>query len=208
MKLFRRDLLGRLRYKFLHGPAGFGRPIAREVLDEEYRSGAWDHFHETPELPRQSVIVGYVSQLFKHPAILDVGCGSGRLAELFQPHSFRRYLGLDLSPEGIRLARQLPLTRCEFQEANFETWRPAESFDVIIFSESIGYARDPAELVASYLPALASGGIVAISHFRSAHWPALWERAARHLTAFESVVIANAKGQTWDIKLLRPAARP
>jgi SAM-dependent methyltransferase len=200
------NLLQKIRRKFLLEPAGFGRPLPPEVLDQEYRSGAWAHFHQLPELPRQSVVVGYVSQLYPAPAILDIGCGSGRLAQLFQPHPCRRYLGVDISAEGIRLARALGLARTEFQEGNFESWRPAESFDVIMFIECIGYARDPGALVADFIPRLAPGGMFVISHFRFGHWAAHWQRVQRHLQPFVETTVANAQGQTWDIKLLRPRA--
>jgi SAM-dependent methyltransferase len=204
MRIFRRDLLARLRHKFLLAPAGYGRPVDRAAVDGEYRSGAWAHFHQLPELPRQSVITGYIAALHPHPAILDIGCGSGRLAQLFQPQPFRRYLGVDLSGEGIRLARALGLARCEFVEGNFETWRPAEKFDVIIFSECIGYAHDPGALVAAFLPWLEPGGTVVISHFRYGHWQAHWRRVEQHLAAFAETTVANNRGQTWDIRLLRP----
>jgi SAM-dependent methyltransferase len=204
VNLFRSGFLARLRRKFIDEPAGYGRPVDPATADGEYRSGAWAHFHQLPELPRQSVIVGYVAQLHARPAILDVGCGSGRLAQLFQPYPFRRYLGVDLSPEGLRLARALGLRGCEFAEGNFETWRPTEKFDIIIFSECIGYARDPGALVAAFTPWLAAGGTIVISHFRFGHWAAHWQRVEQHLAAFEATTVANARGQTWDIKLLRP----
>jgi SAM-dependent methyltransferase len=204
MNIFRKDLLTRLRHKFLLAPAGYGRPVDQAVVDGEYRSGAWAHFHQLPELPRQSVIVGYVTALNPNPAILDLGCGSGRLAQLFQPHAFRRYLGVDLSAEGVRMARELQLGRCEFIEGNFETWRPVEKFDVIIFSECIGYAFDPGALVAAFIPWLEPDGTVVISHFRYGHWQANWRRVERHLKFFAATTVANDRGQTWDLKLLRP----
>ncbi len=206
MNFFRQDLLARLRHKFLLAPAGYGRPLDQTVVDGEYRSGAWAHFGQLPELPRQSIIVGYVTQLYQNPAILDLGCGSGRLAQLFQPHPFRRYLGVDLSVEGIRLARELKLTRCEFTEGNFETWSPPEKFDVIMFSECIGYAHDPGALVARFLPSLAPGGMIVISHFRFGYWPAHWRRVEAQIKTFAATTIANERGQIWDIKLLRPTS--
>jgi len=206
MNPFRRDFLQKLRRRLLLEPAGYGRPVPPAAVDQEYRSGAWAHFHQLPELPRQSVIVGYVAQLHANPAILDLGCGSGRLAQLFQPHPFRRYLGVDLSAEGIRLARGLNLRGCEFAEGDFETWAPAEQFDVVIFSECIGYAHDPGALVARFLPFLAPQGTIVISHFRFGHWTAHWRRVHQHVQEFEATTVANARGQTWDIRLLRPPA--
>jgi SAM-dependent methyltransferase len=204
MSFPRTRLLEKLRRKFLFAPAGYGRPIPKDVLDREYTSGAWGHFRELPELARQSVIVGAVTALFPRPDILDVGCGSGRLAQLFAPHPFGRYLGLDLSTEGLRLARELDLPRCEFVEGDFETWRPARAFDVIMFTECIGYARDPGALTAAFCPYLKPGGVVVISHFRFGHWRAHWRRVGRTLETFESTTVTNLRGQTWDVKLLRP----
>lgn len=202
----RPSLLQRLRRRFLLKPAGYGHPVDQATVDGEYRHGAWAHFHALPELPRQSVLVGYVTQLQDNPAILDLGCGSGRLAQLLQSHPFRRYLGVDFSPEGLRVARGLHLKGCEFAEGNFETWTPAEKFNVIIFSECIGYAHDPGAMVARFLPWLEAGGTVVISYFRSGHWPALWRRVESHLQIFAATTVANDRGQTWDIKLLRPPA--
>jgi trans-aconitate methyltransferase len=198
------SLLQKLRRKFLLEPAGFGRPVDRAAVDGEYRTGAWAHFHQLPELPRQSVIVGYVTQLHPNPAILDLGCGSGRLAQLFHPHPFRRYVGVDLSAEGLKIARGLALSRCEFAEGDFETWTPDAKFDVIMFSECIGYARDPGALVARFIPWLEPGGTLVISHFRYGHWQAHWRRVEQHARPFEAVTVANERGQTWDIRLLRP----
>jgi SAM-dependent methyltransferase len=204
MSLLPNTLIGRLRRKFLLAPAGFGRPIPRDVLDREYTSGSWSHFRELPELARQSVIVGAVTALYPAPSILDLGCGSGRLAQLFSPHPFRRYLGVDVSSAGLTLARDLRLERCEFVEGDFETWRPTETFDVIMFSECIGYARDPGAVTAAFAAHLAPGGIVVISHFRFGHWRAHWGRVERNLDVFERTTVTNLRSQTWDIGLLRP----
>jgi trans-aconitate methyltransferase len=206
-KIFRRDLLTRLKYKYFEAPAGYGRPIPREAADAEYASGAWRHFHELPELARQAVIVVTVSQLHQNPAVLDVGCGSGKLAQLFQPYPCRRYLGVDFSTEGIRLARTLGLKGCEFVEGDFTTWRPKEMFDVIIFSECLGYAPDPGALTVAFLPFLMPVGQMIVSHFRFGHWQAFWRRLARHLRTLESTTLTNARGQTWDVKVLQPAGR-
>lgn len=204
MPLSYSSFLARLRRKFILAPAGYGRPIPKDVLDHEYTSGSWAHFRELPELARQSVVVGAVTSLFPNPAILDLGCGSGRLAQLFSPHPFRRYLGVDISTAGLILARELALARCEFVEGNFETWRPAEKFDVIMFSECIGYATDPGAVTAAFAGHLAPGGIVVISHFRFGHWQAHWRRVERSLDVFDSTTVTNIRGQTWDVKLLRP----
>ncbi|MEN9662533.1 MAG: hypothetical protein RL324_1482 [Verrucomicrobiota bacterium] len=197
------DLFTRLRRKFLLEPAGYGRPLPKEILDGEYRGGAWSHFHAPAELPRQLLVAGLAGKLHPQPRVLDVGCGSGLMAKLLQPHQPRRYLGIDLSDEGLTLARALALPGAEFRAENFETWRPAETFDIIILSECVGYARDPGALVQALLPALAPGGHLIISYYRSGHWKALWRRIEAGATVQTTTTLANPEGQTWDIKVLQ-----
>jgi hypothetical protein len=49
---------------------------------------------------------------------------------------------------------------------------------------------------------------VIVSHYRSGHWPALWRRIERTARVFASTTVTNERGQTWDIKLLRPVESP
>jgi trans-aconitate methyltransferase len=148
----------RLAQKFIRDPAGLGRPIAKEALDNEYRSGHWDHFFAFDELPRNLVIAGTVHHFYPRPAVLDLGCGSGRLATVFQSYPTARYLGADLSTEGVARSRALQLPGTEFIEANYETWRPDGRFEAIIFNECIGYAVDPGATLAAFAPHLTPDG--------------------------------------------------
>lgn len=40
------------------------------------------------------------------PEILEIGCGTGQLAEYLRDENFRRYTGFDFSPKAISLARE------------------------------------------------------------------------------------------------------
>jgi SAM-dependent methyltransferase len=200
------NLISRLRRKFILDPAGYGRPLSREVLDGEYRGGAWAHFDSLAERPRQLLVAGLAGTLHPRPRVLDIGCGSGLMAQLLQPYQPARYLGIDLSEEGLARARALGLPGAEFLAASFETWRPAETFDVVILSECVGYARDPGALVGGLLPALAGGGHAIVSYYRSGHWEALWRRIEAAATVLSTTTLSNPQGQTWDIKLLQPRA--
>jgi SAM-dependent methyltransferase len=196
--------LARLWRKFLLAPNGYGRPIDAATADREYDTGAWAHFHSAPERSRQEAVLDCLATIHPNPAILDLGCGSGRLAELLQPRTFRRYVGVDFSPAGLEIARALKLGQCEFIEGDFTTWRPRERFDAIVFSECVGYAHDPGAFVASFLPWLAPGGAMVISYYRSGHWRALWRRIERQVQTITAFTVANELGQVWDIKVMRP----
>ncbi len=200
------QLKARLLRKFVRDPAGYGRPVPTAALDAEYAEGRWDHFFSFDELPRNLVIAGIVHQLFPQPAVLDIGCGSGRLASIFQVYPFRRYVGVDVSREGLAKARALGLPRVEWIEANYETWRPAETFDAIIFNECIGYAQDPAATLAAFARHLAPEGKFILSHYRFGSYAAQWRRIGTVCETVHATAVTSAQGQTWDIRILRPLA--
>jgi SAM-dependent methyltransferase len=196
----------RLLQKFVRDPAGYGRPVPAAALDAEYRSGHWDHFFSFEELPRNLVLAGAIHHYFpKEPAVLDVGCGSGRLATVFQRYPFSRYLGVDVSEEGVARARGHGLARMEFTVGNYETWRPDGRFDAIAFNECIGYARDPAATLAAFAAHLQPGGLFFLSHFRFGSYAAQWRRMAGVCDTVAATAVTDATGKrVWDIKVLRP----
>lgn len=198
-------LLHHAKRRFIDGPRGLGRPIDKEALDNEYRSGNWEHFFSYDELPRQLVLAGSIHHFHPGGSVLDLGCGSGRLAQLSSPYGFSRYLGVDISSEGIAKARALGLPGVEFMEASFETWRPPEKFDAISFNECIGYAHDPGAILQAFAPHLQPGGHFFISHHRFGNTAAQWRRMESFCTVCASTAVMGAKGNIWDIKVLQPA---
>ena len=194
----------RLVQKFVRDPAGFGRPVPPAALDHEYRSGSWAHFFSFEELPRNLVVAGAVHHLQPNPAVLDLGCGSGRLATVFKNYPFTRYLGVDVSAEGVALARKLAIPRMEFIEGNYENWRPEGKFEAIIFNECIGYAKDPAATLEAFTPYLAADGLFFLSHFRFGSYAAQWRRMATVCDTVHATAIMATPERIWDIKVLRP----
>jgi SAM-dependent methyltransferase len=190
--------------RFIDAPRGMGRQIDKDVLDKEYATGNWDHFFSFDELPRQLVLGGAIWQYHPGGSVLDLGCGSGRLAQLCQPYGFSRYVGADISSAGIAKAKELGLEGVEFLEADFDTWRPEEKFDAISFNECIGYARDPGATLAAFLPSLKPGGHFFISHHRHGNTAAQWRRMEAVAPAVGTTSVVGAKGNIWDIKVLEP----
>lgn len=199
-----KNLWQRAVRRFVLVPAGYGRPAESAVMDREYTSGAWSHFRADAEHQRYQAIVDLLAARPGNPSVLDLGCGSGRLAELLQPLPVSRYLGVDLSPAGLELARALQLPRGEFVEGDFEVWTPANAYDVIVFSECIGYADDPCRLVSRYAPWLAADGIMIVTLFRSESWEARWRRVDRRTETLSAQVVRNDRDQVWDVRVLRP----
>jgi SAM-dependent methyltransferase len=208
MPTFGQKLLHFLDYTLVRAPRGYGKPVPKDALDREYRTGSWDHFFSPDELPRNMVVLGAVIAPGPSPSVLDLGCGSGRMASLLAPYRPRRYLGVDLSSEGLARARRLGLPGFEFAEGNYETWRTQETFDAVLFNECLGYARDPAKVAAAFVPQVRPGGRMIISHFRFGNHRAVWRRLTAVLRVLDEASVTNSRGQTWDIKTLQPCPDP
>ncbi len=130
---------------------------------------------------------------------LDIGCGNGysvRWAAAAAPRG--QAVGIDLSPEMIRRARELSegIPNAVFMETNFPRHElPLASFDAVFSMEVLYYLLDPAVALAEILRLLKPGGtfVSAIDYYpenrRSHGWPkyvgvsmrmwngALWRRA-------------------------------
>lgn len=91
------------------------------------------------ELPSVMRLAGDVRGL----RALDAGCGPGRHSEQLIRRG-ARVTGIDVSDEMVALARRRCGGRGEFRRADFTRARfAAESFDLIVASLCLMYARDP-----------------------------------------------------------------
>lgn len=200
----------RLLYDYYLAPRGYGFPVEREVWEQQYKDGAWDYLNSTDELAHYMVIVGYVHQLSKSakpsPSLLELGCGHGRLLELLAHLDFKSYLGVDLSAAALEQAESLGVGRAAFEAADFEQWQfAAGAYDIIILSEALYYARNPAAMLSRYLGALSAGGVFIVSLNRYGNYAAIWKKVEQSFGVIASTAVENIKGQVWDVKLLSPA---
>ncbi len=196
-------LIHRVRYAVYGRCQGLGRPIPPAALDYEYASGAWAHFFGPSEQARHDELVRLIHAAHPRPRLLDLGCGSGRLASLLNPASLTHYLGVDLSEEGLRQAATLQLAHGRFERRDFEAWTsPPGAFDVITFNECLGYAPDPLRTARRFHATLAPGGVLLVSHFRSTNHAEFWRRLGREFDFPVQRVVSNDAGQTWDLRQL------
>jgi len=77
--------------------------------------------------------------------ILEVGCGIGTLLNALSPS---HGLGMDISPEMIRIARK-KFPHLDFQEGQPEDIRSSDTFDYIILSGTLGETEDIQSLLRS-----------------------------------------------------------
>ena len=101
--------------------------------------------------------------------VLDVGTGTGRMAELFEPTA-DAVVALDNSPEMLRLARarlqHLAPGRVELVQGDFAALPFADAaFDTVLFHQVLHYAQSPEAVLAEAARVTRSGGRVAIVDF-------------------------------------------
>lgn len=191
-----------VQHRWFLAPRGYGRPVASSLWDSQYRSGVWDHLDSLPEMAHHMVIAGYVRHAVPRPAIVDVGCGHGLLAEIVSGFSFSSYLGVDLSPEAIERAKARGIANARFQVADFEEWTPPEPADVLIWNESLSYAKHPADVLSRIGHSLTVRGVAIVSLCRHGHHDVIWRTIDRHWQTLDHTVVENGRGQFWDIKML------
>jgi trans-aconitate methyltransferase len=189
----------------LHGfRAGLGQPVPINALDHEYASGAWDHFLGPEELARHEVLLALILTSHARPRLLDLGCGSGRLASMVPPLLRTDYLGVDVSAAGLAQAERLDLAEMRFARHDFETWQPTQGeFNVITFNECLGYAPDPLRTALRFATLLPADGALLVSHFRSTNHARFWTRLARRFDFPMQRTADNERGQVWDLRSLQ-----
>ncbi len=102
-------------------------------------------------------------------ALLDIGTGTGRMAELFAPRA-DLVTAFDKSPEMLRLARtrlqHLPAEQIALVQGDFAALPFADmQFDTVLFHQVLHYAQEPETVLAEAARVTRPGGQVAIVDF-------------------------------------------
>jgi ArsR family transcriptional regulator len=103
--------------------------------------------------------------------LLDIGTGTGRMAELFADRA-DRVVALDKNLEMLRVARaklqHLPTAQIELVQGDFADLPfPDASFDTVLLHQVLHFAPDPAPALAEAARVLRGGGRIAIVDFAS-----------------------------------------
>ena len=102
-------------------------------------------------------------------SLLDVGTGTGRIAELLAPRA-QRVTGLDNSPEMLRLARArlqgLPAEKLDLVQGDFTALPFASpAFDTVVFHQVLHYAQAPEQVLAEAARVTRDAGTIAVVDF-------------------------------------------
>lgn len=178
-------------------------PTARIAWDALYRSNEPDRYHGLEQFARYAVIEGYCKLLPKPLSLLEVGCGAGILASRLDATLIARYVGLDVSSQALDEAR-IAYPNGNYVHSYAEAFSSdANSFDVVVFNESLPYLRDLATQFNRYLSFLTPGGhaIASITHL-FLHTLRLFEDAfAKHI-ASQTVITDARSAKAWSVYLV------
>ena len=146
---------------------------ARETTAAAYfarHAEEWDTIRSLHS-PDQRVEAALAEALGDKPlgSLLDVGTGTGRIAELFAPRA-SQVTAFDKSPEMLRIARarlqhqpagSVDLVQGEFTALPFA----AAAFDTVTFHQVLHYAQEPETVLAEAARVTRPGGTIAVVDF-------------------------------------------
>ncbi len=146
---------------------------AREASAQGYfarHAAEWDTLRNlhTPDAPVEAALAKALGDAsLGH--LLDVGTGTGRMAQLFAPHS-QHVTAFDKSPEMLRAARarlqDLPADRVDLVQGDFTALPFGDAgFDTLLFHQVLHYAQAPEDVLAEAARVTRPGGRVAVVDF-------------------------------------------
>ena len=120
--------------------------------------------------------------------LLDIGTGTGRMAELFAPHA-SHVTALDRSPEMLQVARarlqKFPAGLVDLVQGDFALLPFDDAaFDTVLFHQVLHYAQEPGAVLAEAARVTKAGGALAIVDFAAHDREELRERHAHARLGF------------------------
>jgi ArsR family transcriptional regulator len=156
---------------------------AREATAASYfarYAAEWDSIRllHSPDAPVEAALSAALGQA---GVLLDIGTGTGRMAELLSAQA-SHVTAFDKSPEMLRIARarlqHLPAAQVDLVQGDFTALPLRDaSFDTVLFHQVLHYAQAPEQALAEAARVLRPGGRIAVVDFaahdheelRSAH---------------------------------------
>jgi ubiquinone/menaquinone biosynthesis C-methylase UbiE/DNA-binding transcriptional ArsR family regulator len=146
---------------------------AREATAAAYfarHAAEWDTLRSlhSPDEPVEAALLSALGD-DDYGRVLDIGTGTGRIAELVAPRA-HRVTAFDKSPEMLRIARarlqHLPPENLDLVQGEFTDLPFADcAFDTVLFHQVLHYAQEPEAALTEAARVTRTGGRIAIVDF-------------------------------------------
>ena len=142
--------------------------VKKAVWNSEFSGGKWNFIDDTSS----DCVYTHLQKYARGGDILDLGCGPGNTANEVAEHSYRTYIGVDISESA--LAKGVKRTndsgragKNSFVCSDFLSYAPTQEFDVILFRESMYHVPygQVLELLAKYSKHLKTSGVFIVRLF-------------------------------------------
>lgn len=165
-----------------------------ERWNRGFASGHMDYMAALHELPRYSMLAGFLQYFGPDVEVVDVGCGQGLLRRRVAPDSFTGYVGIDPTPAAIAMAKKLEDERTSFLVGDISVVGDRR-FDVAMCNEVLSMVPEPEALVDGVMGVLKPGGIVLTSIWRHPGDRVLWRLLDERLERVDLVKVRNGSSR-------------
>ena len=183
------------------------------VSESEYAEGRWDRLGGDREFPRLALVSALVDKFANgNGAVLDLGCGAGALARGVCNGTKRLYLGVDISSEVIRTAREVAPPCAGFWVWDLEKGLPDDvkaraPFSVIVFSEVLYELEEPLRVVRKCEDLLRPDGVFVYSVWDPRRNKMLLRRLVAYGRLLFDVELRTGSGKPWRVMVQKPRDR-
>jgi SAM-dependent methyltransferase len=180
----------------------FGPPALRRMaFDEKYRRGDSCFHQDNTRSELAETVRSYLRRgdllLLGCGSASILGCGSASILDGLEASGLNSALGIDLSPEAIRLAGRFASRKVALQIADIETFACARCYDEILFSESLYYLRPARQLPTLFKLSrnLKPGGVFVVTLADATRYRDIAERIRLNFRMIEDRTLAGSNRQ-------------
>jgi len=163
--------------------------VRRAAFDEKYRLRQWGKEKEH-SADLRAVLLKHLRQ----GDLLLLGCGAASILENLDKEGMNSAIGVDLSAEALRIAKQYESKAIRFVQADMLQFETSDRFDVIMFSESLYYvpAAQQGAFLHRLLSNLKAGGVFLVTLAQPARYHAILEMIRKEFTVLEDRPLASS----------------
>jgi SAM-dependent methyltransferase len=112
---------------------------------------------------RHLVVYEWIAEQVRGQRVLDMACGEGYGANVLA-RSAAEVVGVDANPDAHEHARlRYTPPNLQFERALVETYGEPDTFDTVVFLQTIEHVQDPAAVLTHFQALLAPGGVAYVS---------------------------------------------